>query len=164
MQKITTFLTYNDQAEQAVKLYTSAFKNSRIVTETRYGDAGPGPKGSLMTAEFEIEGQRFVALNGGPTFGFAEGISLLVTCETQQEVDDYWEKLTEGGGEPGRCGWLKDRFGVSWQIVPRVLSELLGGKDGEKAGRVMQAMLKMDKLDVAKLEEAARGTPTAARA
>ena len=154
MPKITTFLTFNDQAEEAVKLYTSVFKNSRILSETRYGDAGPGPKGSLMTASFELDGQEYVALNGGPSFSFAEGISLLVTCETQDEVDDYWEKLTAGGGEPGPCGWLKDRFGVSWQIVPRVLSEMLGDRDPGKASRVMKAMLQMKKIEIAKLEEA----------
>jgi predicted 3-demethylubiquinone-9 3-methyltransferase (glyoxalase superfamily) len=154
MPKITTFLTFNDQAEEAVKLYTSVFKNSRILSESRYGDAGPGPKGGLMTASFELDGQEYVALNGGPSFSFAEGISLLVTCETQDEVDDYWEKLTAGGGEPGPCGWLKDRFGVSWQIVPRVLSEMLGDRDPGKASRVMKAMLQMKKIEIAKLEEA----------
>jgi predicted 3-demethylubiquinone-9 3-methyltransferase (glyoxalase superfamily) len=154
VQKITTFLTYNDQAEEAVKLYTSVFPNSRILSETRYGDAGPGPKGSLMTANFEIDGREFVALNGGPTFKFSEGISLLVTCEDQSEVDRYWSKLTAGGGAEGRCGWLTDKFGVSWQIVPRVLSEMLSDPDPAKASRVMNAMLKMDKIEIAKLEDA----------
>jgi predicted 3-demethylubiquinone-9 3-methyltransferase (glyoxalase superfamily) len=163
MQKITTFLTFRDSADEAVKLYTSVFKKSRILSETRYGEAGPGEKGSLMTAEFELEGQHFVALNGGPSFSFAEGISLLVTCESQQEVDYYWEKLSAGGGEPGPCGWLKDRFGVSWQIVPRVLSELLGDKDPARSERVMKAMLRMGKIDIAGLERAYDGTPQGAR-
>ena len=155
MPKITTFLTFNDQAEEAVKLYTSVFKNSRILSESRYGDAGPGPKGGLMTASFELDGQEYVALNGGPSFSFAEGISLLVTCETQDEVDDYWEKLTAGGGEPGPCGWLKDRFGVSWQIVPTRLPELLADPDREMSQRVMAEMLKMGKIEIDELERAA---------
>lgn len=154
MQKITTFLTFNDQAEDAVKLYTSVFKDSRVLSETRYGDAGPGPKGSLMTANFEIGGQEFVALNGGPSFKFAEGISLCVSCEDQREVDHYWEKLTAGGGAPGPCGWLTDRFGVSWQIVPRVLGEMLSDPDPAKSSRVMKAMLQMKKIEIDKLEDA----------
>jgi predicted 3-demethylubiquinone-9 3-methyltransferase (glyoxalase superfamily) len=157
MQKITTFLTFKDQAEDAVKLYTSVFKNSRITGTQRYGDAGPGPKGAVMTMSFELDGQPFMALNGGPTFRFADGISLFVNCETQAEVDRLWEKLTAGGGKPGRCGWLTDRFGVSWQIVPSVLREVLGGQDAEGAKRAMQAMLQMDKLDVAALRRAYDG-------
>jgi predicted 3-demethylubiquinone-9 3-methyltransferase (glyoxalase superfamily) len=157
MQKITTFLTFKDQAEDAVKLYTSVFKNSRITRTQRYGDAGPGPKGAVMTMSFELDGQPFMALNGGPTFRFADGISLFVNCETQAEVDRLWEKLTAGGGKPGRCGWLTDRFGVSWQIVPSVLREVLGGQDAEGAKRAMQAMLQMDKLDVAALRRAYDG-------
>ena len=153
MQKITTFLTFNDQAEEAVKLYTSVFKNSKILSTTRYGDAGPGVKGSLMTANFELEGQEFVALNGGPSFNFSQGISLFVGCDTQQEVDAFWEKLSEGGSK-GPCGWLTDRFGVSWQIVPRVLGEMLASKDRAKADRAMKAMLQMSKLDIAKLKQA----------
>ena len=153
MQKITTFLTFNDQAEEAVKLYTSVFKNSKILSTTRYGDAGPGVKGSLMTANFELEGQEFVALNGGPSFNFSQGISLFVGCDTQQEVDTFWEKLSEGGSK-GPCGWLTDRFGVSWQIVPRVLGEMLASKDRAKADRAMKAMLQMSKLDIAKLKQA----------
>jgi len=153
MQKITTFLTFNDQAEEAVKLYTSVFKNSKILSTTRYGDAGPGVKGSLMTANFELEGQEFVALNGGPSFKFSQGISLFVGCDTQQEVDAFWEKLSEGGSK-GPCGWLTDRFGVSWQIVPRVLGEMLASKDRAKADRAMKAMLQMSKLDIAKLKQA----------
>ena len=156
MQKITTFLTFNDQAEEAVKLYTSVFSHSRIVSTRRYGDAGPGPKGSVMTIVFEIEGQRFYALNGGPTFKFSEGISLFVNCETQADVDELWEKLSEGG-QKGRCGWLTDRFGVAWQIVPSVLGELLGSKDTARATRAMQAMMQMTKLDIAALRRAYDG-------
>jgi predicted 3-demethylubiquinone-9 3-methyltransferase (glyoxalase superfamily) len=153
MQRITTFLTFNDQAEEAVALYTSIFENSRIVSTTRYGDAGPGPKGSLMTATFELAGQEFVALNGGPSFTFAQGISLSVNCETQEEVDELWEKLSEGG-EKGPCGWLTDRFGVSWQINPRVLGEMLADTDPEKANRVMKAMLQMSKIEIEGLRKA----------
>src|SRR5438445_11185592 len=156
MQKITTFLTFNDRAEEAVKLYTSVFKNSKILSTTRYGDAGPGTKGSVMTANFELEGQEFVALNGGPSFNFSQGISLFVGCDTQQEVDTFWEKLSEGGSK-GPCGWLTDRFGVSWQIVPRVLSKLLNDPDKAKASRVMKAMLQMSKIEIAELERAAEG-------
>lgn len=156
MQKITTFLTFNDQAEEAVKLYTSVFKNSKVLSTSRYGDAGPGPKGTMMSATFQLEGQQFVALNGGPTFTFAQGISLFVNCETQAEIDELWEKLSEGG-EKGRCGWLTDRFGVSWQIVPSVLGKLLTDQDAEKAKRVMAAMLQMRKLDIAGLQQASEG-------
>lgn len=150
MQKITTFLMFNDQTEAAVKLYTSVFKNSKIVSMQR---GGPGPTDAVMSATFEIEGQQFMAFNGGPTFKFSEGMSLFVSCGTQAEIDELWEKLS-AGGEPGRCGWLKDRFGVSWQIIPSVLGKLLGSKDTAKAGRVLQAMLQMGKLDIAKLEQA----------
>lgn len=156
MQKITTFLTFNDQAGEAVDLYVSTFKNSRIVNAQYYGPGGPGPEGSLMRAEFELDGQRFMALNGGPSFSFAEGISLFVNCETQAEVDELWETLS-AGGEKGPCGWLKDRFGVSWQIIPTALGELLGDPDPEKAGRVMQAMLQMSKIDIAGLQQAYEG-------
>lgn len=156
MPKITTFLTFDGQAEVAVQLYTSVFKNSRITATRRYGDAGPGPKGSVMTMSFELEGQPFMALNGGPTFKFAEGISLFVDCPTQAEVDELWEKLS-AGGKPGRCGWLTDRFGVSWQIVPSVLGRVLGGPDAAGARRAMEAMLKMTKLDVAALQRAYDG-------
>jgi predicted 3-demethylubiquinone-9 3-methyltransferase (glyoxalase superfamily) len=156
MQKITTFITYDGKAEEAVKLYTSVFKNSRIVSTSRYPDGAPMPKGTLMSATFEIDGQEFIVLNGGPSFTFAQGISLFVSCETQDEVDDLWEKLSDGG-EKGPCGWLKDRFGVSWQIVPRVLGEMLGDKDPVKAGRVMQAMMQMKKIDIAGLRRAYEG-------
>ena len=153
MPKITTFLTFDDQAEEAIEFYTSVFPNSRITSTRRYGDAGPGAPGSFMTGTFELDGQEFMALNGGPSFSFCQGISLFVSCETQEEVDELWEKLTEGG-QPGPCGWLTDRFGVSWQIVPRALGELLNDEDPEKANRVMEAMLQMSKIDVAALERA----------
>jgi predicted 3-demethylubiquinone-9 3-methyltransferase (glyoxalase superfamily) len=154
MQKITTFLTYDGLAEEAVEFYTSLFEDSRIVSTRRYGKAGPGPEGSLMTATFELAGQTFMALNGGPSFEFSQGISLFVDCETQEEVDELWEKLTADGGQPGPCGWLTDRFGVSWQIIPRALGELLGDEDPEKAGRVMNAMLEMGKIEVEGLRRA----------
>jgi len=157
MQKITTFLTFNDQAEDAARLYTSVFDDSRIVNTTRYGEGGPGPKGTAMSVAFELHGQRFIALNGGPSFAFADGISLYVDCETQAEVDRLWERLSEGGA-PGRCGWLKDRFGVSWQIIPSALGRLLGDPDPEKSQRVVQAMLQMGKLDIAALEGAHAGS------
>lgn len=153
MQKITTFLTYDDQAEAAAQLYTSVFKDSKILGTSRYGEGGPGSPGAVMTVTFELAGQPFIALNGGPSFTFAQGISLFVNCETQAEVDELWENLSAGGA-PGRCGWLTDRFGVSWQIVPSVLGELLGGTDREKARRVMQAMLQMTKLDIQALQNA----------
>ena len=156
MQKITTFLTFDDQAEAAANLYVSTFKDARIVSASHYGEAGPGPRGSLMSVTFELEGQRFMALNGGPSFSFAPGISLFVNCETQAEVDALWARLSDGG-EPGPCGWLRDRFGVSWQIVPAALGEMLGDPDPEKANRVMQAMLRMHKLDIAALRRAYDG-------
>jgi predicted 3-demethylubiquinone-9 3-methyltransferase (glyoxalase superfamily) len=153
MQKIKTFLTFNDRAEEAVELYTSVFEDSKITGTTRYGEAGPGAPGSLMTATFELFGQEFIALNGGESFTFSQGISLLVTCESQEEVDRYWERLSEGG-EPGPCGWLTDKFGVSWQVVPRVLGEMLSDPDREKANRVMQAMLQMGKIEIDELQRA----------
>jgi predicted 3-demethylubiquinone-9 3-methyltransferase (glyoxalase superfamily) len=153
MQKITTFLTFDDQAEEAVDFYTSVFPNSRILSTSRYGDAGPRPKGSFMTATFELEGQQFIALNGGSSFTFAQGISLFVSCETQEEVDELWEKLSDGGREVA-CGWLTDRFGVSWQVVPRVLGELLNDPDPEKAQAVMSAMLQMKKIEIDGLRRA----------
>ncbi|MGK3988507.1 VOC family protein [Sorangium sp. So ce136] len=155
-QKIKTFLWFDNNAEDAVRLYTSLFKDSRIVDELRCGDGGPGPKGSLLTVEFEIEGQRFVAMNGGPHFKFNEAISLAVTCETQAEVDELWSKLTADGGAESQCGWLKDRFGLSWQIVPSALPRLLQHPEPAKAARVMQAMMQMKKIDIAQIEEAAR--------
>ena len=153
MQKITPFLWFDDKAEEAMKFYASIFKNSKIGNVSRYGDAGPGPKGSVMVANFELEGQEFIALNGGPQFKFTEAISFLVNCETQQEVDDLWEKLSSGG-EKGRCGWLKDKFGLSWQIIPTALGKMLSDKDSEKSKRVMKAMLQMDKIDIRTLKQA----------
>lgn len=153
MQKITPFLWFDHQAEEAMNFYLSVFKNSKVLSVSRYGDGGPGPKGSVMTANFELNGQVFTALNGGPTYKFSPAISFVVHCETQAEVDYYWEKLSEGGKE-SQCGWLDDKFGVSWQIVPNALIELLGASDPLKAGRVMQAMLQMTKIDIEKLWQA----------
>ena len=161
MQKITPFLWFDDQAEEAAKFYTSIFKNSKIGKIARYDKAGEKaagrPAGSVMTIEFQLEGQEFVALNGGPHFKFTEAISFVVNCETQEEVDYFWQKLTADGGQESQCGWLKDKFGVSWQIVPTILPELLRDKDATKSERVMKAMLKMVKLDIAKLKAAAHG-------
>jgi predicted 3-demethylubiquinone-9 3-methyltransferase (glyoxalase superfamily) len=159
-QKITTFLTFDDRAEEAVTFYTSIFGNSRILSTTRYEAGAPGPEGELMSATFELAGQEFMALNGGPSFTFSQGISLFVDCEDQEEVDELWEKLTDGG-EPGACGWLTDRFGVSWQIIPRALGELLADKDREKAGRVMEAMLRMSKIEIEGLRRAYEGAEAA---
>jgi predicted 3-demethylubiquinone-9 3-methyltransferase (glyoxalase superfamily) len=153
MQKITPFLWFDQQAEDAVKFYTSIFPNSGVRTITYYGEAGPGPKGSVMTIAFELDGQEFIALNGGPHFKFTEAISFVVNCETQEEVDQYWEKLLEGGQEI-QCGWLKDRFGVAWQIVPMALIEMLRDPDPQRSQRVARAMFKMKKLDLAALRNA----------
>ncbi len=153
MQKITPFLWFDGKAEEAMNFYTSIFKNSKIGGVVRYGEAGPGPKGTVMTATFEIEGQAFIALNGGPHFSFTPAISFVVNCQTQEEIDDYWEKLSEGG-EKIECGWLKDKFGVSWQIVPNVLGQLLRDKDPNRSQRVMKALMKMKKLDIKVLEQA----------
>jgi len=152
-QKITPFLWFDTQAEEAARLYLSIFKNSKIVSIARYGDGGPGPKGSVMTVVFELDGQEFTALNGGPQFKFTEAISFSVDCKTQKEVDEFWEKLSEGG-EQGPCGWLKDKYGLSWQINPTVLGEMLNDPDPEKSRRVMEAMLKMKKIDIAGLKRA----------
>ena len=154
MHKITPFLWFDDKAEEAMNFYVSIFKNSKVGSVTRYGDAGPGPKGTVMSARFQLDGQDFFALNGGPLFKFTEAISFFVNCETQEEVDDLWEKLTSGGGTPQRCGWLKDKFGLSWQIIPKALGEMLGDKDPKKSQRVMQAMLQMNKIDIQRLKEA----------
>ncbi len=154
-QKITPFLWFNDQAEEAMNFYTSIFKNSRVGSISRYGDGAPGPKGKVMTGAFELNGQEFMVLNGGPQFKFTEAISLFVNCESQEEVDYFWEKLSEGGVK-SRCGWLKDKFGLSWQIVPSVLGELLHNNDPEKSKSVMEAMLKMDKLDIEVLKQASQ--------
>jgi len=153
MQKITPFLWFDSQAEEAAKLYTSLFKNSKIVSISRYGASGPGPEGSVMTVTFELDGREFLALNGGPIYRLTEAFSLCVNCETQAEVDELWRKLSEGG-EEGRCGWLKDRFGLSWQIVPTALDRMLQDRDRERSQRVMAAMLKMRKLDIRALEHA----------
>ena len=153
MHKITPFLWFDDKAEEAMNFYVSIFKNSKTGTISRYGEGAPVPKGTVMTASFQLDGQDFMALNGGPLFKFTEAISFYVNCETQEEVDELWEKLS-AGGQPGRCGWLKDKFGLSWQIIPTGLSEMLGDKDAEKSKRVMQAMLKMNKLDIAGLKRA----------
>jgi predicted 3-demethylubiquinone-9 3-methyltransferase (glyoxalase superfamily) len=153
MTNITPFLTFNDQAEEAVKFYVSIFKNSKILSMNRYGEGAPMPAGSVMSATFVLDGREYMALNGGPQFNFTDGFSLFVSCETQAEVDDLWEKLS-AGGEKGQCGWLKDKFGLSWQIIPTALGELLGAKDPRKAQNVMQAMLQMTKIDIAALRRA----------
>ena len=156
MQKIIPFLWFDDKAEDAAKFYVSLFKNSRIVSVTRHGEAGPGPKGTAMSVTFQLDGQEFYALNGGPLFKFTEAISLFINCETQQEVDELWEKLSEGG-QKSQCGWLKDKYGLSWQVIPTVLGKLLGDKDPMKSKRVMEAMLKMSKIETKKLMEAYEG-------
>jgi len=153
MQKIMPFLWFDGKAEEAMKFYVSTFKNSKVLGVSRYGEAGPGPKGSAMTVRFELDGQEFIGLNGGPQFKFTEAVSFSVDCKTQKEVDELWEKLSEGG-EQGPCGWLKDKYGLSWQIVPSILGKLLGDKDPAKANRVMKAMLQMKKLDIAGLQKA----------
>ena len=158
MQKITPFLWFDDQAEEAVKFYTSLFKNSKAGRILRYSEeaakASSRPTGSVLTIEFEIEGQKFVALNGGPQFRFNESVSFVVNCETQKEVDYFWEKLTADGGEESQCGWLRDKFGLSWQVTPTVLIDMLHDNDQEKSGRVMQAMFQMKKIDIKTLKEA----------
>lgn len=153
MQKITPFLWFDGQAEEAMNFYVSIFKNSKVGRVTRYGEGGPGPKGTVMSATFQLDGQEFMALNGGPLFSFTPAISFFVNCETQEEVDELWEKLS-AGGKKERCGWLKDKFGLSWQIIPSTLGKLLQDKDPEKARRVMQAMLQMDKIDIKGLQDA----------
>jgi predicted 3-demethylubiquinone-9 3-methyltransferase (glyoxalase superfamily) len=154
MQKLTTCLWFDTEGEEAARFYTSVFPNSRLGKITRYGSAGPRPEGAVMTVSFELDGREFVALNGGPQYTFTEAVSFQVFCETQEEVDRYWSTLSEGG-EEGPCGWLKDRFGLSWQVVPTALPELLEDPDAEKAQRVMQAMLGMKKIEIAELERAA---------
>ncbi|MDR5728457.1 MAG: VOC family protein [Terriglobia bacterium] len=153
MQKITPFLWFDGKAEEAMNFYVSIFKNSKVGQVTRYSDAGPGPKGAVMSATFELDGQQFYALNGGPQFTFSPAISFFVNCETQEEVDEIWEKLSQGGGTR-QCGWLHDKFGVTWQIVPSVLGKLLHGSDAKKSAAAMRAMLQMDKLDIRRLQEA----------
>jgi predicted 3-demethylubiquinone-9 3-methyltransferase (glyoxalase superfamily) len=156
MEKITPFLWFDTQAEEAMNFYISIFPNSKVLQVTHYGDTGPGPKGTVMTAKFQLNGQEFVALNGGPSFKFTEAISFVVNCETQEEIDEYWEKLS-AGGEKSQCGWLKDKYGLSWQIVPAALGEMFKDKDGSKADRVMKALMEMDKLEIKKLKEAYDG-------
>ena len=153
MNKITPFLWFDDKAEEAMNLYVSLFKNSKVLNVTRYGKGAPYPEGTAFVVSFQLDGQEVMALNAGPQFKFTEAISMYVNCESQLEVDTLWEKLSEGG-DKGRCGWLKDKYGLSWQIVPTALGELMGDKDPEKANRVMQAMLQMDKIDIKKLKEA----------
>src|SRR6266581_2052954 len=158
MQKITPFLWFDGKAEEAAQFYVSIFKNSKIVGVSRYGEEGPGPKGRVMVVTFRLDGQEFCALNGGPQFSFSPAISLVVNCETQREIDELWEKLSDGG-EKQRCGWLKDKYGLSWQIIPTALGEMLNDKDAGKSARVMKAMLQMDKIDIKKLKQSyeARG-------
>jgi predicted 3-demethylubiquinone-9 3-methyltransferase (glyoxalase superfamily) len=154
MQKITTFLWFNDNAEEAANFYCSVFKNSRIKHVTLNSEAAPGPTGAVLIVGFELEGQEFLALNGGPQYSFTQAVSFLVNCETQEEVDEYWEKLS-AGGQKIQCGWLTDKFGLAWQVTPRILMELIGDQDAEKASRVMQAMMQMEKIDIKKIQEAA---------
>ena len=156
MQKITPFLWFDNQAEEAMNFYISVFDNAKVLRIVRYGDVGPGPKGTVMTANFLIGGQEFVALNGGPAFTFSQAISFVVNCTTQEEIDSYWENLSEGG-EKQQCGWLKDKFGVSWQIVPVALADMLSDADSQKSQRVMKALLLMGKIDIKKLNQAYKG-------
>ena len=158
MQRIVTNLWFDTEAEEAAEFYASVFKNSRIVSVARYTEAGPRPAGTVMTVEFELDGQRFIGINGGPEFKFDEAISLMINCETQEEIDYYWERLTEAG-EESQCGWLKDRYGLSWQVVPTGMDEVFSGPDPERARRAMEALLKMRKLDIAALRSAADGVP-----
>jgi predicted 3-demethylubiquinone-9 3-methyltransferase (glyoxalase superfamily) len=157
MQKISTCLWFDGKAEEAMKFYLSVFKNGKVVNVMHYGEAGPGPKGSVLAVTFELEGQEFIGLNGGPHFQFTPAISMFVKCQTQAEVDDYWEKLLAGGGKPQQCGWLTDKYGVSWQIVPTALGDMLRDKDAAKSQRAMQAMMQMVKLDIAVLKKAYAG-------
>ena len=153
-QKITPFLWFDKSAEEAANFYVSVFKNSRVGEISRYGEGGPGPKGSVMTVTFELEGQKFTALNGGPQFKFTEAISFVVNCDTQEEIDYFWEKLSGNGGQEVQCGWLKDRYGLCWQIVPAILPQLVSG-DPQRSNHVMQALMQMKKLDIAELQRAA---------
>jgi predicted 3-demethylubiquinone-9 3-methyltransferase (glyoxalase superfamily) len=156
-QKITTFLWFDDDAEAAVRFYTSIFADSKVLSESRWGEGGPVPKGTLMSATFQLAGQQFMALNGGPMYRFNEAISLFVDCEDQHEIDRLWAKLTANGGQPSRCGWLKDKFGVSWQLVPRSLMTMLGDEDPAKVRAVSAALMQMDKIDIGKLRKAYAG-------
>jgi predicted 3-demethylubiquinone-9 3-methyltransferase (glyoxalase superfamily) len=154
MQKITPFLWYDKEAEEAAKFYCSIFKNSKILRTARYPEGSPAPAGSVMTVEFELEGERFIALNAGPHFKFNEAVSFVIECDTQAEVDNYWSKLTSDGGQESMCGWLKDKYGLSWQVTPKALGKLMTDPDKEKAKRVMQAMMQMKKINIAELEGA----------
>lgn len=156
MPKITPFLWFDHNAEEAANFYVSVFKNSKILNVSRYGDAGPGPKGTVLTVKFQLDGEEFIALNGGPRFKFTEAISFVIDCQTQEEIDHYWEKLSAGGSE-SQCGWLKDKFGLSWQVVPTALGRMMQDKDPVKSERVMKALLQMTKLDLARLQEAYGG-------
>ena len=156
-QKITPFLWFDHEAEEAASFYTSLFPDSKILSVSRHPEGSPGKPGSVMVVEFQLAGQRFVGLNGGPHFKFTEAVSFLVDCDSQDEVDYYWDRLLAGGGQPSQCGWLEDRYGLSWQIVPTILGELMGGSDPDKSKRVMEAMLKMVKLDIGALKRAAGG-------
>lgn len=156
MQKITPFLWFDGRAEEAMNFYVSVFRNSQVLSVVRFGEAGPGPQGSVMTASFSLDGEEFVALNGGPQFTFTPAVSFVINCETQEEVDHYWDKLCEGGA-PNQCGWLTDKFGVSWQVVPRAMVEMLSDRDKQKSQRVMKAMLQMTKLDIGILKRAYDG-------
>jgi predicted 3-demethylubiquinone-9 3-methyltransferase (glyoxalase superfamily) len=158
-QRIVPNLWFDTEAEEAAAFYTSIFENSRIVNKTHYTEAGPREAGSVMTVEWELDGQRFVGINGGPQFKFDEAVSFAITCDDQEEVDYYWDRLLEGGGSEGPCGWLKDRFGLAWQVVPRGMDELLADPDAGRGRRAMEAMFKMKKLDIAALEAAADGAP-----
>ena len=160
MQKIVTFLWFDNKAEQAANFYVSLFKNSKIGAVRRYGDAGPGPKGTVMTVSFQLDGQEFYALNGGPHFQFTPAISLFVNCDTQEEVDELWDKLSEGGRKD-RCGWVTDKYGLTWQIIPTALGRLMGDPDPQKAARVMNAMLQMSKIDILQLQRAYDGSAAA---
>ena len=160
MQKIVTFLWFDNKAEQAANFYVSLFKNSKIGAVRRYGDAGPGPKGTVMTVSFQLDGQEFYALNGGPHFQFTPAISLFVNCDTQEEVDELWDKLSEGGRKD-RCGWVTDKYGLTWQIIPTALGRLMGDPDPQKAARVMKAMLQMSKIDILQLQRAYDGSAAA---
>ena len=158
MQKITTFLWFHNQADEAIRHYASIFKNSKVVSISRYGDTGPGPKGAVMVVKFQLDGQEFTALNGGPAFTFNEAVSFQIYCETQEELDYYWEKLTPGGDASAQqCGWLKDKYGLSWQVVPTALAEMISDPDTAKSGRVMEALLQMKKLEIERLKRAYEG-------
>ncbi len=159
MSKITPFLWFDNEAEEAATFYTSIFPHSKILSRSHYGDGGPKPKGTVLVVSFELDGHRFLALNGGPQFKFNESVSFMVECKNQEEIDRYWDRLLAGGGQPGQCGWLKDRYGLSWQVVPTILGEMLQDKDAERANRVQQALYQMTKLDIRALRDAYEHAP-----